>query len=110
MGCLALTGPDHGSPGFKLRVYDKGSQSDLYYQQFAFGQTVGGDGGTPGNVTAGTPFGPYFPVSPLVISSPGILQIEVTNLDPNNNQAIQALLSFAVPKGSVSGNVVIQEE
>jgi hypothetical protein len=96
--------------GAKVRVYDKATQSDLFYQQFAMGKCVFDDGDNRSPTTMDSPFGPYLVRSPFIISSPGVIQWEITNIDANNAATIQVLLSFAVPKGSISGNVVVQEQ
>jgi hypothetical protein len=96
------------NPGFKLRVYEKGSQCDLFYQEFAHHMTASG---MEIDQTGEGPFGPYFPSAPLIITPPGIIQLEMTNLDNQNAQTMQALFCFAVPKGTgVSMNVVRQVE
>lgn len=112
-GCYVSEGQGEEAPnafpGAKIRIYDKATQSDLFYATYGYGASVFSDGSGGGALTPNVPFGPHLFESPLVISSPGILQWEITNLDPNNAATIQVLLSFAVPKGSVSGNVVTQE-
>lgn len=96
--------------GAKVRIYDKATQSDLFYQQFAMGKCVFDDGDNRSPAIMDSPFGPYLVRSPFIISSPGVIQWEITNIDANNAATIQVLLSFAVPKGSISGNVVVQEQ
>ena len=110
-GCYANNGSNEGSKtgaGAKVRIYDKATQSDMFYQQYAHGQDVFGGGS--GSNTVDVPFGPHLFASPYIIVAPGVIQWEITNLDPNNGSTIQVLLSFAVPKGSVSGNVLVVEE
>jgi hypothetical protein len=94
-------------PGAKIRIYDKATQCDLFYQQFANGLDVFGNLGA---IKVDVPGGPHLVVDPLVISPPGTIQWEITNLDPNNGATIQVLLSFACPKNAVSNNVVTMEK
>jgi hypothetical protein len=111
-GCYAynLINPDapRTGAGAKVRIYDKATQSDLFYQIFAQGHSVFSDGSITN--TPDVPFGPYFLRSPYIISRPGVINWEITNLDPLNAETIQVLLSFSTPKSSINNNVVIQDE
>lgn len=100
------TGHTYQGPGFKARVYDKATQSDLFYGQFAHNFTAGSDMNSITYNVPDNPMGPYILVSPYCVQPPGIIQLEVTNLDVSNNQCIQMLFGFASPKNQISVNVV----
>lgn len=95
------------APGFKLRIYEKGSKSDIFGGQFCFHDICGSvmEAGFPGATPVDTPFGPHFLLSPLIVLPPGSLQIEITNLAPDT-ATIQILLSCAIPVTDKSLNIV----
>lgn len=84
--------------GFRLQIYDKGSQTFMFQRMF------GVDSLSCGLMT-GTPYyrrTPYYPPSPFIVlptqEGMGQLQIEITNTDIAQTQFIQVCLAFAVPK------------
>lgn len=99
-------GHTYVGPGFKIRIFDKATQSDLFYNQFAHNFTAGADMNSITYDVPDVPMGPYMLVSPYCTQPPGIVQLEITNLDTQNNQCIQALFAFASPKTQVAVNVV----
>jgi hypothetical protein len=100
--------------GCSFRLYEKGAQSDFYYNTIASMF----DGSSQGDFDAyylnranfDQPFGPYNLLSPLIVLPPGILQVEVTNLDNSNAATIQLLFAFACPINPVSMNAVSIEK
>lgn len=99
---------------FTVRIFDKGANTDLYYGQYAWYPTVVSN--MTGSQNEGQfivqgdqdiPFGPYFFRAPLPILAPGVLQIQLTNVQslagnpPGINQ-IQMLLAIAVPRNAVT--------
>jgi hypothetical protein len=95
--------------GFKLRIYEKGSKSDIFGGQFCFDTICGSvmEAVFPGATPADTPFGPHFLISPFIVLPPGSLQIEITNLNQVVDGAvIQIMLSCAVPVTDKSLNIV----
>ncbi len=88
--------------GFKLQMFDKGAKTFLFERTFAkngvFAQPLEA-------LIAGQPFGPKVFLAPFIILKPGILNIEITNLDPAS-QFIQLAFDIAVPVTDVSQNVM----
>lgn len=110
---VALTGFTRNSNQFTLRIYDKGAQADVYYGQFAWYPTVisnmtgqFNNGDFIVNRDRDKPFGPYFFRDPLIMLPPGVLQVQVTNVevDPSSPTFMQMLFHLAVPKSTVSLN------
>lgn len=109
---LGLNGFSLNNGQYTIRIYDKGAQTDLYYGQFAWYPTILGT--MQGQFSAvgdfitladkDIPFNPYFFRSPFIILPPGILQIQLTNvqLEPTPEdqipQQVQLLLLIAAPK------------
>lgn len=88
-----------GTEIFKVRIFDKGSQSDMIDGQFILGRNF-----TSEIISAGqdVPRGPHYLLSPFIVVAPGIWQIEIQNLVnftlPNGGVlSIQVYLEFAVP-------------
>jgi hypothetical protein len=117
---LSLSGFSANANQFTVRIYDKGAQTDVYQKQFAWFPTVIGNlQGTfnEGQIlyqnTQDVPFGPYIFRDPLIILPPGVLQIQLTNVAPNDTQfgvlpseqtpnLVQMFFGIAVPKNTVS--------
>lgn len=108
---LGLNGFSLNLGQYTLRIYDKGAQTDLYYGQFAWYPTVIGtmqqqyyaDGQFITLADTDIPFGPYWFRSPLIVLPPGVLQIQLTNVetefDPSTpRQQVQLLFLVAAPK------------
>lgn len=99
--------------GFRIRVYDKGAKTDLYYNQFAKDIQASAQMSpdprpattSTEEINAGEIIGPRFLISPFISLPPGTLQLEMTNLAPVNNLC-QILFHFAIPFSSKSVNVV----
>ena len=95
--------------GFQWRVYDKGAQNYLMETEWAKDRClsqaqVNLADGLP---SMGEPYGPYFPRAPYIVLHPGLLQVEITNLDdesPARNTTIQTTFQFAVPLTSQGRN------
>ena len=103
-------GPAAFTPGmFKLRIYEKGSKSDIFNGQFALSSNVasGMEYGAffPAPTPQDVPFGVFWLQSPLVILPPGSLQIEITNLEAVACY-IQILMAMATPVTDRSLNIV----
>ena len=103
----SITGAQVGNApndmGFKLRVYDRGTKSDLIDKQVILGSLMAPE--LLANV-AGEPFGPNLIMDPgIVILDPGSLQVSITNLDETNSANIQVLFAFAVPIATVATTV-----
>jgi hypothetical protein len=99
------------SSGCQIRVYDKGAKADMMYTIFARDANVfvtNNELDIPPEFT-GEPV-QNFLQSPYIISPPGALQIEITDMTPQggSNNLIQILLSFAVPvnRESIGVNTV----
>ena len=107
--CIQAEGAAIGANGsFKVRVFEKGSKSDIINGQFlrnALGfsqmETVFLPGVTPQDI----PFGPHWLQSPLIVLPPGSLQVEITNLEAVACY-IQLLFSTATPVTDRSLNIV----
>lgn len=112
---VSMTHYTNQSEGFRLSVYDKGAKTDLFYNKFAkdiTGSAQMGPNVDPHPATVSTEAleafqaqGPRFIEGPMVILPPGTLQIELTNLSPNQNLA-QVLFNFAVPMNGPNTNIV----
>ena len=101
-----------------VRIYDQGAQTDVYQRQFAWLPTVisnmEGDFNEGQPITLqdqDKPFGPYFFRDPLIVLPPGVLQIQITNVDtnpalpPNPDfppPIFQLLFGVAVPRNTMS--------
>jgi hypothetical protein len=115
---LTVTGFSANGNQMTVRIFDKGAQTDVYEKQFAWFPTVISN--MEGSFNEGEdivltdrdkPFGPYFFRDPLIVLPPGVLQIQVTNVDmnpavlPSPTAAppiFQILFGIAVPKNTVS--------
>ena len=101
---------------FTLRIYDKGGQVDVYQKQFAWYPTVVSN--MQGTFNEGVPilandknkpYGPYFLRDPLIVLPPGVLQIQITNVQispilppPFLPQGIfQILFGVAIPRNTI---------
>ena len=101
------SGRDVTSPsGANIRIYEKGSKSDIFYQGVGFYYNIASLNDTTFNNTI--PTGPFIFPTPLVVLPPGVLQIEVTNLDSVNAATIQFAFHCAVPKTAINRNIVVQ--
>lgn len=108
---------------FRLRIYDKGAKTDLFYNRFSqsgtmLGNTLGtqydlGAAGRGLNLIqrygdntkyAFNPPGTNLLTAPMVMLPPGLLQVEVTNLD-SSDALIQVMFHFAVPLNKTSTNL-----
>lgn len=113
---VALTGFSRNWGQFTLRIWDKGAQTDLYYGQFAWYPTVIGTMQKQPNMgdyvllrQQDKPFGPYLFRDPMIVLPPGVLQIQLTNVEtvpdpPGFEQMVQMLFMMAVPKTTTSLN------
>lgn len=104
----SLTVYDDHLDGFKLRIYEKGSKSDIYGGQFCFSDVCGSvmEAGFPGATPVNVAFGPHYLISPFIVLPPGSLQIEITNLSVVEAANIQIMLAVAVPVTDKSINIV----
>ncbi len=93
---------DNQLAGVKVRLFDKGSRTDIIYGQYALDRVVASNLQlTYGVGTSPTEFGPMFLMSPLVIMPPGVLQWEIVSLAAIPS-VVQFLLNFAVPVNAQS--------
>lgn len=87
---------------FKLRIYDKGGKVDMIFKQFSIVQNVGSE--MTGQIGGGLmpaqddPFGPYYLLERKFVMPPGLLHVEITDLTGVQNNMIQILMAFAVPR------------
>ena len=101
---------------FTIRVFDKGAQTDMYQKQFAWYPTVVSN--MEGTFNEGQaiiandknkPYGPYFLRSPMIVLPPGVLQIQITNvqLEPSAPPPfgfppiMQVLFGIAIPRNTM---------
>jgi hypothetical protein len=118
---VGLTGFSRNGNQYTLRIWDKGAQTDLYYGQFAWYPTVISNMQKQENMgefiligDQDKPFGPYLFRDPLIVLPPGILQVQLTNVQtvpdsPGLTQMVQILFMLAVPKTTTSlGNRKVQ--
>lgn len=79
--------------GIKFKIYDKGTKASIFYGDYALADLVAGDElPTPTD----EPFGPGYLMSPFIITPPGVLNWELTNLSASAS-LIQLLCNCAVP-------------
>lgn len=95
--------------GFQFRIYDKGGKIDTFINS-SFGNSQPSVGlmtnySNPASAN-NKPVGPFFPPSPMVILSPGSLQLTITNLSTVSCY-IQILLQLAVPVNRQSANEML---
>jgi len=86
--------------GIKFKLYDKGTKASIFYGDYAFAPLVAGN---EVQTVADEPFGPSYLMSPFIITPPGVLNWELTNLSPID-ALIQMLCSCAVPINNQSLN------
>lgn len=86
--------------GIKFKLYDKGTKASIFYGDYALDSLVTGDE-IP--VPANEPFGPGYMMSPFIITPPGVLNWELTNLSASD-ALIQILCNCAVPINNQSLN------
>lgn len=95
--------------GFQFRLYDKGAKMDTFINS-SFGNSQPSVGLMSNYVSPATvtnrPFGPFFPPDPMIILSPGSLQLSITNL-ATVSCYVQILLQLAVPVNRQSANEMI---
>lgn len=105
--------------GVMLNLWDKGSNSSLFYGDYALDRIVAsnmqlqvGQGASnppsdPGS-NADNPFGSGYQLSPFLVTPPGVITWEVVNLGTQRN--IQAMLSCAVPINNRSvGHMIVDK-
>ena len=89
--------------GFKFRLYDKGSKGDIVYGSYIKDTLITSQGELQSNIASADeqmPFpvpGSAFLQGPFIVTAPGQLNWEITNLDVNNAVIIQLMLDCAVP-------------
>jgi hypothetical protein len=93
--------------GFKLNLYDKGSSQNLYYGDYDLDRLAGSDmqlqygvdnayvPSDPG-MNLDSPFGPGYRMSPIIITSPGVIGWEIVN-SGDSDSVIQVMICLAVP-------------
>ena len=109
-----MTGWSGNGNQFTVRIFDKGGNTDLYYGQYAWYPTVisnmigtFSEGQPQRQEFQNMPFGPYFFRAPMIILVPGVLQVQITNVEqimptPLGINKIQILFSVAVPRNSIT--------
>jgi hypothetical protein len=106
-GHLEGPGPGIGGGGFKIRIWDKGSQASIFYGDYCLNRIVSsnmqiqygvGDSNPPTDQGSNldNPFGPGLLMEPFIINEPGVLGWEIVNLD-SISETFQVMLSCAVP-------------
>lgn len=95
--------------GFKFRVYDSGAKVDLIDKLWGWDRLVASNQGilnTPeiGNIP------PHLLMAPMIVLPPGILRVEITNMDLTNTNLCQMIFCFAVPKTSSSTGTAITND
>lgn len=106
------------SPGFKFKIYDKGTKASIFYGEYAVDRIIASDMLTTGiyqeNPTdvgsnSDQPIGPAYLMSPFIVTNPGVLGWEIVNLATAAN-TIQLMLSCAVPVNKKSvGNMIVSK-
>lgn len=83
--------------GIKFKLYDKGTKASIFYGDYALASLVTGEGAAP------LAFGPSYLMSPFIVTPPGVLNWELTNLS-GSDSLIQILCNCAVPINNQSLN------
>lgn len=92
--------------GFNLKIYDKGSKANIFYGDYAYSKSVAGELFA---VAQDSPKGPSLLLSPFIITGPGVIGWDITNLDVTASM-IQVLLECAIPISARSIlNMVIEK-
>ena len=86
--------------GIKFKLYDKGTKASIFYGDYALASLVAGN---EIELPLNEPFGPGYLLSPFIITPPGVLNWELTNLS-GESALIQVLCSCAVPINNQSLN------
>jgi hypothetical protein len=104
--------------GFKFKIYDKGSKASIFYGEYGIDRVVSSPMSlgtiydpvpTDQGMNADIPFGPGYLMEPFIISGPGVIGWEVSNLSGASN-LIQLLLNCAVPVNLRSiGNMIVSK-
>lgn len=110
---VALTHYTNQPEGFKIKIYDKGAKTDIFYNGFAKDVTASSPMGVTGPIVGTSSqvkeiqqaLAPRWITSPMIVLPPGTLQIEIVNLSPNQN-LIQVCFHFAIPFGGKATNIV----
>jgi hypothetical protein len=93
------------APGFKFKLYDKGTKASIFYGDYALDRIVSSNMLTTGiYATVPTdigsnqdiPFGPAMLLSPFIVTGPGVIGWEIVNLGTDNN-IVNVLVACAVP-------------
>lgn len=104
-----LTAFSNTNGGFKIRIYDKGAKVDLFDKLWAWDRIIASNQATLNDPAIGT-IPPHLLMGPLVVLPPGLLQIEIANMDLVNTNLVQVMFYFAVPKTSHStGTAVVND-
>jgi hypothetical protein len=97
------------SPGFMMKIYDKGTKANLVYGNYILDRLVASNMQLQEGIGASDNemFGPGYLLSPFVVSPPGLLMWEIVNLSASQ-ATIQVLLDCAVPiRGDTRGVRVV---
>jgi hypothetical protein len=100
------------APGFKFKIYDKGTKASIFYGDYCKSSLVSSDMQIQSNpadvfvpsdpgMNSDDPFGPGYLMSPFIITDPGVLGWEIVNM-ATANATIQVLMACAVPINSTS--------
>ena len=85
----------------RLKLYDKGTKASIFYGDYAYAPSIAGN--EVETVVGEEPFGPNYLMSPFIITPPGVLNWELTNLAAVPS-LIQVLCACAVPINNQSLN------
>lgn len=97
-------GYSNQNEGFKYSLFDKGSKTYLVDKEFVHSGLDATDSQPDVDVASSN----IFHISPFVITAPGLLQVQITNLS-GVDAVIQLFLEFAVPNIANKDAVVGQE-
>lgn len=86
--------------GIKLKLYDKGTKASIFYGDYAIAEVVSGNFV---ETVVGEPFGPNYLMNPFIVTPPGVLNWELTNLS-SSAALIQMICECAVPINNQSLN------
>jgi hypothetical protein len=112
--------------GCKVRIFDKGTKAELFDRQYGMSRLLS-DNNSLYDASIGPLFGidqtfsagnvndpnlyPWYALSPIIITPPGVLQVDTTNMDLGaNGNYIQIVLQFAVPINQSSEQIIVVNE
>jgi hypothetical protein len=108
IGCFSQVPDGQTNMGFQLSISDKGAKQDIFDKRYVRDVAFNSNRTTYSDMTGDTPNLQYWNMLPFVVLPPGILQLQVTNLNAFCCM-IQVYMTFAVPMNSMSMNKVEQK-